>query len=105
MTINKDKFVFASTYVHFCGFDIDKEGIQADPAMIKAIAEFPTSESLTELRSFFGLVNHLADFTLNISSAAETLRHWICFTSMALAMLYFNNMVKNDDSFNAVEFF
>lgn len=74
MTINKEKFIFASSHVHFCGFDIDAEGIQADPAEIKAIAKFHTPESLTDLRSFFGLVNQLANFTPNISDAAETLR-------------------------------
>ncbi|XP_037773355.1 uncharacterized protein LOC119569125 [Penaeus monodon] len=67
------------------------EGIHAAPENIRAIAEFPTPESLTDLRSFFGLVNQLEDFSPNISSAAETPRPLL---SPKHSFALFNNMVK-----------
>ena len=74
ITINLDKFIFAEPSTDFCGYQISSEGIEADPKKIKAIAEFPTPSNITDLRSFFGLVNQLADFTPDIASCADALR-------------------------------
>ena len=74
ITLNKEKFVVASTSVNFCGYSLSKDGISADPGKVSAIRDFPTPSNLTDLRSFMGLVNQLADFTPDISAAAQPLR-------------------------------
>ena len=74
ITISATKFLFAQPTADFCGYIVDESGIKADPKKVKAIAEFPTPKNITDLRSFFGLVNQLGDFTTDITAAAEHLR-------------------------------
>ncbi|KAG0722364.1 Transposon Ty3-I Gag-Pol polyprotein [Chionoecetes opilio] len=74
ITINRKKFMFASPTAHFCGYIISKDGVSADPGKTKAVADFPVPTNLTTLRSFFGVVNQLADFSTEVAEAADTLR-------------------------------
>ena len=60
--------------VKFAGFSISSEGHTPDPAMTEAIASFPAPQSLTNLRSFFGLVNQVAPFSEEIAELMEPLR-------------------------------
>lgn len=74
ITLNKDKFVIAAPSVNYCGYALSGEGISADPSKVSAIRDFPIPANLTDLRSFMGLVNQLAEFTPDISTAAQPLR-------------------------------
>lgn len=74
VTLNPAKFKFAEESIDFVGYKISTQGIQADPCKITAIADFPLPTNLTELRSFFGLVNQLGQFSKDVSAAAEPLR-------------------------------
>lgn len=74
ITLNSDKFVLAAPEVSFCGYRLSKDGIAADPGKVSAIADFPTPANITDVRSFMGLVNQLAEFSPEISSAAAPLR-------------------------------
>ncbi|KAG0729731.1 Retrovirus-related Pol polyprotein from transposon opus [Chionoecetes opilio] len=74
ITINRKKFMFASPTAHFCGYIISEDGVSADPGKTKAVADFPVPTNLTTLRSFFGVVNQLADFFTEVAEAADTLR-------------------------------
>lgn len=74
ITLNADKFTLAAPQVSFCGYVLSAEGIAADPEKIKAIIDFATPANLTDLRSFMGLVNQLAEFSPEISSVAQPLR-------------------------------
>ena len=74
ITLNKDKFVVAAPAVNFCGYTLSEEGISADQEKVSAIRDFPTPANLTDLRSFMGLVNQLAEFTPAISAEAQPLR-------------------------------
>ncbi|XP_076068309.1 uncharacterized protein LOC143040770 isoform X3 [Oratosquilla oratoria] len=74
ITINKEKFEVAAPKVDFCGFTLSVAGIAADQDKVIAIRDFPTPANLTDLRSFMGLVNQLAEFTPEISAAAQPLR-------------------------------
>ena len=47
---------------------------ESDPAKIDTIAKFPKPTNITEMRSFFGLVNQLGDFSPDIATAASSLR-------------------------------
>ncbi|XP_068232027.1 uncharacterized protein [Palaemon carinicauda] len=68
ITLNKDKFVV------FCGYTLSGDGISADHQKVSAIKDFPTPANLMDLRSFKGLVNQLAEFTPDISIAAQPSR-------------------------------
>nr|XP_027229813.1 uncharacterized protein LOC113821505 [Penaeus vannamei] len=64
----------ATTKVSFCGYNISPEGIAADPEKVAAIRDYPTPSNITDLRSFMGLVNQLADFSPEIAATAQPLR-------------------------------
>jgi len=74
ITLNPDKFEFAKPEVKFAGFIIGRNGIKADPAKVKAIAEFKAPSNITELRGFIGLVNQLAQFVPNLAARIAPLR-------------------------------
>ena len=74
ITLNRDKFVVAAPSVTFCGYTLSEQGISADQGKVSAIRDFPTPANITDLRSFMGLVNQLADFTPDIAAAAQPLR-------------------------------
>ena len=74
ITLNAEKMNLAAKSVSFCGYTISHNGMAAADEKVKAIAEFPTPSNITDLRSFMGLVNQLAEFTPNISQSAEVLR-------------------------------
>ena len=57
---NPSKFQFASTSVDFLGFRITSEGVTPHPAFLETILSFPTPKSLTDIRSWFGLVNQVS---------------------------------------------
>ena len=53
--------------VLFGGFLLDKTGYKLDPALSRALSEFPTPKSPTDVRSFFGLENQLCNFSNEIA--------------------------------------
>ena len=74
ITLGKKKFTFASAEVKFAGYVISDTGVKSDPAKLDAITRFPKPTNITEMRSFFGLVNQLSDFSPDIAAAATPLR-------------------------------
>ena len=74
ITLNPDKFKFASEEVNYCGYVLNNEGFTPESTKVKAITEFKTPTNLKELQSFMGLVNHLGQFSSEISTVAEPLR-------------------------------
>ncbi|XP_064116668.1 uncharacterized protein LOC135222514 [Macrobrachium nipponense] len=74
MTLNPDKIFFAQPNVEFCGYSINHEGYSVDSRKVRAIAEFPKPQNITDLRSFMGLTNQLGSFSSAIATAAQPLR-------------------------------
>jgi len=74
ITLNPAKFVFAQGKVKFAGYVISREGLEADPEKVRAIADFPEPTNPTEMRSFMGIVNQLGQFSKDVSAAAGPLR-------------------------------
>lgn len=74
ITLSKEKFAFCQPRVKYAGYIVSSTGITADPTKISAISQFPTPTNITELRSFFGLVNQLGHFSSDIAAAALPLR-------------------------------
>ena len=61
ITQNTSIFVFRKDTVEFLGFKITPDdNLQPSPTMLRAISEFPTPKNLTDVRSWFGLVNQVA---------------------------------------------
>lgn len=58
----------------YCGYQLSHDGIAADPGKVRAITDFVKPANLTDLRSFMGLANQLADFSPDVSAAAAPLR-------------------------------
>ena len=59
-TFNPSKFQFGQDEVDFLGFSIGRKGIKPTEKFIKAIMEFPTPSSLTDVRAWFGLINQVS---------------------------------------------
>jgi transposase InsO family protein len=74
ITLHPKKFFFGQDDVEYVGYRVNRQGYRADPGKVAAIRDFPTPSNIHELRSFFGLVNQLAEFTTDIARAAEPLR-------------------------------
>ena len=74
ITLNAKKFAFARHEVTYCGYRITTDGYTSDGEKLRAIAEFPRPENLTDLRSFMGLTNQLGGLSSELAHAAQPLR-------------------------------
>ena len=59
---NPEKFQFGQREVDFAGFRIGEDRIDPLPKYFGAIRDFPTPKSTTDIRSWFGLVNQVANY-------------------------------------------
>lgn len=57
---NPSKFKFGEDTVEFAGFEITLDSVRPAPSMLQAITDFPTPKNITDVRSWFGLVNQVA---------------------------------------------
>ena len=60
VVLNKDIFQFAQKFVEFVGFEITEEGYKPLKRIIEAIQNFPVPKTITDVRSWFRLVNQLS---------------------------------------------
>ena len=68
ISLKRKKIKFACTSVNFAGYDISLVGYKRDASLIKGISNFPTPQSITDLRSCFGLVNQLPGSSKSIAT-------------------------------------
>lgn len=64
------KVVLAAPKVSFRVFRLNKDGIAPDEK-VRAIADFPNPANMTDMRSFFHLVNQLAEFTPQVAESDD----------------------------------
>ena len=83
ITLNPEKFRFAQDEVEFAGFEITNDTVRPCKRYIRAIEDFPTPQSITDVRSWFGLVNQVS----------------YAF-SMAETMLPFRELLKPSNTFH-----
>ena len=60
IVFNRDKFKFARDVVDFAGFEVNMEGYKPADRTLSAIKDFPSPKNITDIRSWFGLVNQVA---------------------------------------------
>ena len=62
IVLNPDKFQFARRSVDFAGIRVSDSTIEPLPKYLDAIRDFPRPTSTTDIRSWFGLVNQVANY-------------------------------------------
>ena len=60
ITFNPEKFRFAQDDIEFAGFEITNDTVRPCKKYNRAISDFPTPQNLTDVRSWFGLVNQVS---------------------------------------------
>ena len=60
IVLNPSKFVFARKTVEFSGFIISSNTVKPAPKLFNAIKDFPTPQNITDIRSWFGLINQVS---------------------------------------------
>ena len=60
ITLNPEKFIFAQENVEFAGFEISPTTVRPCPKLFDAIKNFPTPSNITDMRSWYGLVNQVS---------------------------------------------
>ena len=62
IVINPEKFQFSQRVVNFAGFRVTEESIEPLPRYLDAIRTFPTPKNITDVKSWFGLVNQVSNY-------------------------------------------
>ena len=60
IVLNPSKFAFAQKTVIFAGFEITESKVRPCPRLLEAIKDFPTPQNITDVRSWFGLINQVS---------------------------------------------
>ena len=60
IVFNREKFVFAQLRAEFAGFEITEDSYRPPEHILASISNFPVPKSVTDVKSFFGLVNQVA---------------------------------------------
>jgi len=71
--LNPDKFVFAEDEVEFAGFQITLDTVRPCQRYLQSILEFPTPRNITDVRSWFGVVNQVS-YAFSMAQRMEPFR-------------------------------
>ncbi|GBG77111.1 hypothetical protein CBR_g23436 [Chara braunii] len=71
--INGEKCEFGRTRVLYLGHEISAEGLKPDDAKVASIRDWPRPQSVTEMRSFLGMIGYYRTFVKNYSIVAAPL--------------------------------
>ena len=74
VVLKQKKSQIAVTKVEFGGYRLFRTGIQSSPDLLKSIRDFPRLRNLTDLRSWFALVNQLRYFSKDLTKIMEPFR-------------------------------
>ena len=73
ITLNPDKFVFSQDDVDFAGFTITSDSVRPCRRYLQAIQEFPAPKNITDVRSWFGLLNQVS-YAFSMAKRLQPLR-------------------------------
>ena len=73
MRLKRSKCAFMLSEVEYLGHRITAEGLRPTPEKTRAIVNAPAPQSVSQLKSFLGLVNYYAKFLPNLSSTLAPL--------------------------------
>lgn len=73
LRLKKSKCIFMASEVEYLGHKINSDGLHPTADKIKAIQEAPKPESVTELKSFLGLLSYYSKFLPNMSTTLAPL--------------------------------
>ena len=71
--IRLDKCQFGTTSIRYLGHIVSGDGLQVDPAKLKAILDYPQPSNIKQLRAFIGVSNYLRQFIKNFASLIKPL--------------------------------
>ena len=72
--LNIEKCEFTKEKIHFLGYLIGKDGLEADPSKVEAITQMEAPTNISELRRFLGMVNQIGKYLLNLAQISKLLR-------------------------------
>ena len=103
LKLRREKCQFFLPAVEFLGLRISADGVQPTPSKVRAIKEAPRPQTVSELRSFLGLVNHYAKFlphlAHHLTPLSDLLRadqDWVWGKSQEAAFCTVRDMISED---------
>ena len=88
------KCTFFTDTVEYLGHIIGPDDIKPNPALVKAIIEFPQPRILKELQSFLGLANYYRKFIKNYSNISLPLTDALQHASNSRPVMFTNAMIQ-----------
>ena len=74
LIFNPEKFQFGQETVEFAGLEVTMDGVRPSRKFLDGIRAFPRPETLSEARSFFGMINQVS-YSFSMSAMMEPFRH------------------------------
>ncbi|GBG41536.1 hypothetical protein CBR_g74513, partial [Chara braunii] len=71
--VNLDKFEFGRTKILYLGHEISADGLRPEDAKVASIRDWPRPQTVTEVRSFLGMMGYYLPFVKNYSTIASPL--------------------------------
>ena len=74
LTLHKEKCEFLKRQVSFFGYVFSEAGVNPDPEKVKDVKDAPAPTTVSEVRSFLGMVNYCGRFIPNLTTITQPLR-------------------------------
>jgi len=73
LRLNREKCTFMASEVTYCGLIIDKNGARTVPDKVQAIVEAPAPQTVTQLKSYLGMLNFYHRYLPDVSNVLAPL--------------------------------